>query len=316
MKRLAGILLSGLMLVGAVEANATPVQATGDVSVKYERDTAAGEPDQSGMIYTLKLMGEAGLGLPGWSLYARLGVQSLSRPWLEDFNREYYGADDKEVAAIDQFGVIYKDKTLTYKLGRQDAVVGTSALLYCRVDGVGKKTFVDGLSVAGTLGAAEISALLAREDNPAGTPKNKIYAVRTGFSPEENFNWGITLGRYDADEDGTNHWAIDGTVKFDRSSLTGEYTQSNSDTANQAYAIAWNYDADAKTSFSITNFRVEEHGDMGGNSDFDNGNRGWCYSLTHNLRDDASLEIEYSDQREINSGAKNTSLEASLTYSF
>ncbi len=315
MKKSIALLLAGLSFALAPAAYAEAVELTGDVSIKYERDKADGEPDQSGMIYSLKLMGEADLG-SGWSLYARLGAQGLSRPWLEDFNRDYYGTDDKTVIALDQFGVIFKDKNLTYKLGRQDTTVGTMALLYCRDDAkIGQKAFVDGLSVTGTVGNTEVSAILAREDNLAGQPENKLYAVRAGFNPEENFNWGLTLGHYHSD-DSTNHWAVDGTYKLAKHTLTGQYAQSSSDVADKAYVVNWNYDANAETAFFLSNFRVEAKGDMGGQSDFDNGNRGWYYGLTHKFRADTDLEIVYKDQREISSGTKNTKWEATLTYSF
>lgn len=315
MKKRIALLLVGLSLGTVPAVYAGPVQITGDVSLKYERDTADQEPDSSGLISTLKLMGEADLG-SGWALYARLGVQTLSRSWLEDFNRDYYGADEKSVAALDQFGLLFKDKDLTYKLGRQDVTVGTTALLYARPDSnVGRKAFVDGLSVTGTLGDTEISALLAKEDNAAGAYEGKIYAVRTGFNPREDFNWGLTLARYKG-ETGTNHWAVDGTYKPGRHGLTAEYTQSSSDTANKAHAVTWSYDADARTVFSLTNFRVEENGDMGGQSDFDNGNRGWYYGLTHQVREDINLELVYKDQRLLSDGSKNSILEATLSYAF
>ncbi|MEM5770027.1 MAG: hypothetical protein AAGU23_11965, partial [Bacillota bacterium] len=83
MKKRIALLLVGLSLGTVPAVYAGPVQITGDVSLKYERDTADQEPDSSGLISTLKLMGEADLG-SGWALYARLGVQTLSRPWLED----------------------------------------------------------------------------------------------------------------------------------------------------------------------------------------------------------------------------------------
>jgi hypothetical protein len=309
------MLLAGLILGLATAAYAGPVKVTGDVSVKYEKDTTAGEPDSSAMIYSLTLMGEADLG-SGWSLYARLGTQGLSHPGLGDFNTDYYGEDEETIVALDQFGLIFKDEKLTYKLGRQDATVGTTALLYCRTD-LGRKAFVDGLSVAGTIGKTEVSALLAQEDNLDGTSKNKVYAIRTGFSPKENFNWGLTLGRYqDSINGSTNHWAIDGTVTFDKNSVTGEYTQSNRNTDNKAYAITWNYEYNDKTAFYVTGFRVEAQGDMGGQSDFDNGNRGWYYGMTHKLSEDADMEIVYKDQRDIGSGLKNTKLEMVLSYSF
>ena len=317
MKRIVTMSLAGLIFTLAPVAYAAPVKVTGDVAVKYERDTAADEPDQSGLIYSLKLMGEADLG-SGWSLYARLGAQGLSHAGLGDFNPGYYGDDDKSVAALDQFGLIFKDKALTYKLGRQDVTVGTAALLYCRDDSkIGKKTFVDGLSVTGTVGSTEVSAILAREDNEAGMAKNKVYALRAGFNPEKTINWGLTLGHYQDRENGsTNHWAIDGTVKFAKDNVTGQFSQSSRSADNKAYALTWNHDCDDKTALYLTGFRVEEHGDMGGQSDFDNGNRGWYYGITHQLRDDTSLEVVFKDQREISDGTKNTKLEATLSYSF
>jgi len=315
MKKVMTTLLAGLILGMAPAAYAAPVKVTGEATLKYERDTATGEPDQSGMIYSLKLMGEADFG-SGWSLYARVGTQGLSHPGLGDFNTDFYGEDEESMAALDQFGLIFQDKALTYKLGRQDVTVGTAALLYCRDDAkIGQKAFVDGLSVTGTVGRTEVSAVLAREDNPAGQPENKLYAVRAGFNPEENINWGLTLGHYSSD-DSTNHWAVDGTYKFAKHSVTGQYAQSNSDTDDKAYVLNWNYDANDKTAFFMSNFRVEAKGDMGGQSDFDNGNRGWYYGITHNLREDTNLEIVYKDQREISSGTKNTKLEATLSYSF
>jgi hypothetical protein len=70
---------------GGAVAAAEPVKFSGDVAAKYQRVTADGEPSVAGSVYTLKLLGEAGLG-GGWSLYARLGAQSVTNPLLADFN--------------------------------------------------------------------------------------------------------------------------------------------------------------------------------------------------------------------------------------
>lgn len=317
MKKGIAILLAGISLLGAPAAYAAPVKITGEVSVKYERDTATNTEATSAGIYTLKLLGEAELG-NGWSLYARLGVQGLSKPGFGDFNTDAYGAEKKSVAELDQFGMIYKKEKLTYKLGRQDVAVGTTALLYSRPDSnIGKKGFVDGLTVAGTVGATDLAVLAAREDNPAGFERNKVYAVRAGFSPRENQTLGLTLGRYQDSANGsTNHWAVDGTVKFEKNTLTAEYTKSNRSGDNKAYALRWNHDFDDKTAAFITGFRVEANGDMGGQSDFDNGNRGVHYGLTHKLSAAYGLEIVYKDQKVIAAGTKNTKLEATLSYSF
>lgn len=314
MKKSIAVLVAGATFLMVPAAHAEPVKITGEVSVKYEKDT---NPDLSGAVSTLKLKGEADLG-KGWSLYGRLGIQNATKPDQSDFNLDAYGSDKKSVISFDQFGLNYQGGGLTYKIGRQDATVGTTALLYSRPDSnIGKKNFVDGVSITGKSGVMDISALLAREDNVAGTPDNKIYAFRAGYNPAENVNWGVTLGRYqDSDNSSTNHWAVDGTYTFGKSSLTGEYTNSNRDAANKAYAMTWNYDFDGKTSAYITGFRVETNADMGGQSDFDNDNRGIHYGLTYKLTDTANLDFVYKDQKSISDGQKNTAFEAAITYSF
>lgn len=317
MKKTVAILLAG-MFIAAAPAAAEPVKLSGDVAIKYQRDTADGDPANSGSLYTLKLMGEADLGA-GWSLYARLGAQRATNPLLADFNTaaEVYGADKKSVVAIDQFGLNYKTDKLTYKLGRQDVAVGVTTLLYHRPDtNIGKKAFVDGLTVAGTVGVVDIAALAAREDNAAGSFNNKIYAIRAGFNPAESFNWGVTLGSFRGETESTSHWAADATYKFGKNSLTAEYTRASSNTDNKAYAIVLSHDFDDKTAFAVTGFRVEEFGSMGGQSEFDANNRGIHYTLSHKLSEAAGLELVFKDQKTINGGQKNTSFEATVNYSF
>lgn len=328
MKKKISLALVGLSLYMAPVAFADPVKLSGDISVKYEKDTADGEPDTSGTMTTFKLMAEKDLGA-GWSLYARLGAQHATQPALADFRADgaVYAADKKTVAYLDQFGLNYQKDDFAFKFGRQDAAVGTTALLYSRPDtNIGKRAFVDGVSITGKVGVTEISALLAREDNPSGENKNKVYAVRAGYSPVENLNWGLTLGRYQgtlwnddlsSDEDVTaNHWAVDGTYTFGKNSLTGEYGKSSRSNDNKAYAITLNHDFDGKTAVYVTGFRVETNGDMGRQSDFDNGNRGVYYGITHKLNDATNMEIVYKDQKFIADKTKNTILEATLSYSF
>lgn len=319
MKKGITAVVTGIALLAAPAVHAESVKLTGDVSVTYERDTQEGAPDTSGVISTLRIRGEADLG-SGWSLYARLGAQKISNSGFGDFNTDpaAYGADKKAVLSLDQFGFIHKGEAVTFKLGRQDATVGTTALLYSRPDdNIGKKAFVDGLSVSGKSGITDISALIVREDNPTGFSNNKVYAVRAGYTPTENFNWGLTLGRY---QDGvgadTNHWAADGTYTFGKSSVTGEFTKSNSSTENKAYAMTLNYDFDGQTAAYITGFRVEQNGGMGGQSDFGQDLRGIHYGVTHTLRDNLTLEAVYKKEKAVSTGVKNTVFETTVNYSF
>ena len=144
MKKTFAVLAAALTLTTAPAASAAPVSLTGDISLKYGRETFARVPDATGATSTLRLTAEAELGA-GWSLYARLGAQSATRPALTDFNGDAY-ADTKAVAALDQFGLTYKQGKFACKLGRQEAAVGVTALLYSRPStNIGKKSFVDGL---------------------------------------------------------------------------------------------------------------------------------------------------------------------------
>lgn len=320
-KGIAALVASMTFALAPAAYAAEPVKFSGDVSVKYEKDTANGLADTSGSVYTLKLMGEMDLG-SNWSLYARLGAQRVSQPEMSDFYPSgAYAADKKSVAAIDQFGLVYKGENFTYKLGRQDVAVGITALLYSRPDSnIGQKAFVDGVSATGKSGVTDITALIAREDNTAGKENNKVYAVRAGYSPTESFNYGLTLGRYQGSIEGedvtANHWAVDGTYKIGKSSLTGEYNKSSRSLDNKAYAMTLNYDFDGKTAAYVTGFRVEANGSMGAQSDFDSGNRGTHYGISHKLSDKLGMDVVYKDQKFISTGSKNTTFEATLTYSF
>lgn len=316
MKKAVIAILAGISVFVGQAACAAPVKLEGELSVKYERDAADGDPSVSGTMNTLKLTGEADLGA-GWSLYGRLGAQYATQPLITDFNGDAYPEGRKGVAAIDQFGLIRKAGGLAYKLGRQEANFGLDGLLYCRKDEkIGQRVFVDGLSVAGTIGTTDISAIFAQEDN-VGAQDNKLYIVRAGYNPSKNLNWGLTLGRYqNIGADSTDHWAVDGLYKFGKGSLTAQYAKASSTEANKAYATKAEYDFDGKTAISVTGFRVEANGAMGGQSDFDGGNKGVHYGLTYKLSEAAGLEFVYKDQRVIGSGQKNTKFEMTLSQTF
>jgi hypothetical protein len=310
------LILTGLSFSMTAVALAAPVDLTGNIVIKYERDTAAGDPSTAGMMYNMTLNGETDIG-SGFSLYARLGAQYATQPSLSDYNLGAYGTNKKSVLSLDEFGLKYKQDNFVYKLGRQDLTIGVTNLLYSRPDSnIGKHNFVDGISAAGKMGVLDIAAVAAQEDN-VGSEDNKLYAIRTGYKATENFNYGLTLGRYQVEDgESTNHWAVDGTYKVGKHSVTAEYTKSNSTVDNKAYDVSWNYGFDDKTAVYITGFKVETNGDMGQQSDFDNDNRGTYYGIIHSLNDADSLEVVYKDQKFISSGQRNTKVEATFTHTF
>ena len=314
MKKFMAIVVTGISLYQVPVALAGPVNMTGDVSIKYARTNG----EAAAMIYTSSFMGEADFGA-GWSGYGRLGAQHLTKSGFGDFNTDPggYDPDKKSVIAFDQFGLLYKVDNLSNKLGRQNVGVGTTALLYSRpASNIGKNAFVDGLTVTGTIGVMDVSALIAQEDN-VDDLDNKVYAIRTGYSPRENLNWGLTLGRYQGPfTESTNHLAVYGTYKLGKNSLTAEFSKSSSSVDNKAYAATWNYDFDDKTTSYITGFRAESNGAMGQQSDFDYGNHGFHYGITHNISNADSLEVVYKAQKTISDRQNNNKLEVTFTHGF
>lgn len=55
---------------------------------------------------------------------------------------------------------------------------------------------------------------------------------------------------------------------------------------------------------------------MGGQSDFDNNNRGIHYKLSRKLGERHGLELVYKDQKSLGDARKNTAFEAALAYTF
>ena len=310
----------------AAEEKMTPGELTwsGDVSIKYERDTMEDSPHMDGLMYSLRLNAEKQLS-PGFSLYARLGAQYATQPSLGDFNTDAYDVNKKGVIAIDLFGVTYKKGSFSYKLGRQDMTIGTTALLYSRSDtNIGIRNFVDGLTVEGKIGNIALTGVAVQEDND-GSADNHLYAIHGTYDVNERMQVGATLGRYiyaDGSGQNTTNGAVDAVYKFKKSTFTAELAKSNADQDNKAYAVTWNYAFNDKTAVYVTAFRVEPYADMGQQSDFDNNNRGFYYGITHQLTKNDSVEVVYKDQKTLRdaedapSGSHNTKIEATLTHAF
>lgn len=302
----------------ASAAFAEPLEISGELSLKHQRDHVYGESAENGFVSTLTLDAKAKLSESAF-LYTRFGAQNVTKTQFRDFDTPYYSDDKKTAVALDQFGVIWNKDDLTYKLGRQDVTVGATALLYSRpASNIGKGAFADGLSINGNLGKTEIAAFLGQEDN-YGSDDNRLYAMRAAYSPNDTWTYGATAAHYENKEAGkedTNHWAVDSTYKYGKHNLTAEFTKSSSNTANKAYAVVWGYDFDGRTAASITGFRVEEQASMGEGSDFDNDNRGIHYGVTYKFDDALSLEAIYKDQKQLTNDVKNNSTELTLHYTF
>ena len=176
------LLAASFLLLASAEAS--PLRVTGDFSTTYEKDSYSDQPTISGLTNTLRLMFEKDLS-SNWSAYTRLDWEYTSQPALADFNtaNDAYGPERQAVTALDQFGLIYRTPNLTCKIGRQEASIGKTELLYSRpATYIGRTYFVDGVTAAASAGKWEFDFIAAREDNP-GRQTNKLYALRTGYHP-------------------------------------------------------------------------------------------------------------------------------------
>ncbi len=304
------------VLFSTAPATAAPLEINGAATIRYEADSAGNAPTEGGTTYTITLRGEQPIA-KNLSLFARLGAQYASNPGLADFNPAFHGQNTKAVATIDQFGLIYKPNKQRFSLGRQEAIVGNMALLYSRSEtNIGKGAFVDGFSFNGSIGAIDISAIAARENNLWVT-NNSLYALRGGYNLSPSLNMGFTWAQYKYhDANTTHHWATDATATLGKSTVMAEYAQSNSNNENKAYALTWSYNFNEKTALYMTNFRVDANADMGRQSDYDNNNRGFYYGVTHALNDDLSIELIYKDQVLLNDESKNSKIEIWLKNKF
>ena len=316
MKNLLAAIFAGIVFSITPVAAASPLEISGTATLKYESDTADNTPTESGMMYSLTLRGEQPIS-QNLSLFAVLGAQYAGNPVLADYNQNSYFQDTKIVVALDRFGLLYKQKNLTYTLGRQEAVIGATALLYSRSEtNIGKYGFVDGLSIQGSIGSINISAIAARENN-LWLANNSLYSIHTGYYLSKNFNLGVTWAKYQPqDASATQHWAADATTNWGKSRVTVEYVQSDFASDNKAYAITAGYDFDGKTALYVTNFRVEANADMGAQSDFDNSNRGFHYGIIHTFNDNLALEAVYKDQFFLPDNSKNAKLEITIKNKF
>lgn len=316
-KTVCAAVLTGTVLLSNQSASlANPIEVSGDFSTKYFTSKVEGEDRDSTLVNTLKINLEVPFN-DSASFYTRIGGQSLGKNLddLKDFNTDAY-EDKRSVIAFDQFGFNIHASDFDFKLGRQDATIGQTALLYSRSDSnIGKHNFVDGLSFSGKAGSVDLSGIIAKEDN--ADEDNKLQSIRFGQTVNDVFTYGATLAQYQPhDGDNTKHWALDAAYTSGPHTFFAEYTKSNADAFNTAYAFGWDYAFNDRTNFTITRFKVNENGDMGGQSDFDNGNKGTHYTLAHQLDETVALELVYKDQKEISTSTKNTSLEASVIFAF
>jgi len=319
----AAVVLTTGSAFAAEEQPFEKVTIDGTASYRYRSDTNTVNGDKDNNIYKFILNAKT-KAAKNVDIYARLGVSGVTSLTV---GQDYVDTSKHFVAGIDQYGINYSNAGWNYKVGRQDAYIGATSLLYSSLAYVGPESMVDGVRITGKTGATNIDFIAAQEAYRGTTNDNRLYAVRGSYSPAKDWTVGATLGRYDY-RDGvtsdTNHWAVDASYATGKATIFGEYGKSNADTQNSTYDLGVNYGFDKKNSAYVIYYNNGVNGDMGscsaagpGGSDFEPGYKGFYYGVDHKFTDTTSLGLFYRDMKsKINSAEKDTSFRATVSYKF
>ena len=305
--------IAAMIAMPATAALAAPLQLDGEIEMQYSQDNAT---KQDGGRFTLKLNAKTNVA-KNLDMYGRFAAQGITQ---EGFRNDFrtgagaYADGTQSMMEVDQFGFLYQNAGVNYKLGRQGGTIGATALLYSTEGYVGRDMLADGVSIKTKSGVTDISVTALRE---VYKDSNKAYGVSASYKPAKDWTLGATLARYDEAQRDRNYWAINTGYELGKANFTAEYAKSNAGDANKAYDLGVSYAFDKKLSAFAVYYRVENNGDMGGWTDFDPNNKGFYYGLNYKFDDKTAFKLFYKDIEEItNSAAKSKQFRGTLSYLF
>lgn len=309
------LMLSLIMLPNTTQASQPTFSGTESIQFRDDDNHINPEKTGSGFIDTLLL----DCKLPAdehFSIYARLGAQWLSKT---DFGRDFadYQQDQRFVAQLDQFGLIYSNAGYTYKVGRQSASVGFTGLLYDNTDDIGLHSFVDGISMETTKGKLTVRAIAAQEDNE-GKIDNRLYAVSGLLQCTNRLALGATLAKYifaDSTPD-TSHYAMYVSYKINKLLLHAEHAQTPSKSSMTGHNLGASYQMDFNNKVYVITHKTEPNADINGKTAFDHDEKGYYYGFEHKFDKNTQLDLFYKDNLRYFSTVKNTSFQVTFKHRF
>lgn len=302
------------VMSSSVALAADPVELDGKIAVQFRSNTNDETGNHDGSKYTFTLNALSKLN-EHFDLYARLGAQYVT---TKGFGNDFAAGDKNGYASIDQWGFIYKNAGVNYKVGRQAITLGETAVLYNDAAYIGNDMMTDGVTATLKSGVTDLKVVAVREARDYNN-SNKLYAVQASYKPAKDWKVGGVLAQYDYEDttkSDTTHWAVNAGYTMGKAGLVGEYTKSSADTQNVAHAYGVTYDFDAKNSAYAFAHYTAANGDIGGWTDFDNNQKGMYYGVDHKINKDATFSLFYKDNKNITTDKANTSFRATLTYKF
>lgn len=312
MKKTITAALAAAMVLTTGVAFANPIELDGQVKVQYRSNTRENVRDSQGGIFSLRLNAKMALS-NSVDVFARFAAQTLSGDKIgSDFMQSKYGEND--IAVIDQYGMIIKDKDFQFKVGRQGLSITPTALLYSSEGYMGEEHgFFDGVVATGKSGVTSLQVVAGKSDNDT---KDKVYSVHASYSPAKDWTVGGTVAKSDpnAGSDKT-YWGTDVQYTTGKASFVVDYLKSDADTNNDALLVGVNYGFDNKNTLSVYSHRTGTNSHI--YTDWDPGEKGVYYVYNHTFDKTTALNLFYKDNTGNEVGATdNTSFRASVSYKF
>lgn len=306
----AALAASMVLTTGVVFAN--PIDFDGQVKVQYRSNTREMQPDTQGGIFSIRLNAKTALG-NHVDAFARFAAQTLSGDKIgADFMQGKYGQNG--IAAIDQYGIIVKDKDFQFKIGRQGLSITPTALLYSSEGYMGEEHgFFDGVVATGKSGVTSLQVVAGKSDT--GT-KDKVYSLHASYSPAKDWTVGGTIAKSQPNvgSDRT-YWGTDVQYTMGKASFVADYLKSDADTNNDALLVGLNYGFDSKNVLAVYAHRTGTNSHI--YTDWDPAEKGMYYVYNHTFDKTTALNLFYKDNKAKEAGATaNTSFRASVSYKF
>ena len=315
---LAGVIFSGTAF--AADANTDSdkgIKIDGSLSVQYrdqsDKKDSGEKINKNGIKTTLSLNATAPIAknLDAYTSFHYQIITNNDYSWMSS----YYPANDDSCAAINAYGLKYKNSGYSYTIGKQALSLG-DGLAYDNTF-IGKNDLPYALNVSKTIGKTNVTAIIARTSYQSGIKNDSFFAIQGDYALTPRTQIGIMYAHASYGKDTKNEYALtDSNVSFyniygshdlsKRFNLSAGYLKSSAESDNQAYQTNLKYKVDSKNTLSIGYYRAEDQsdiidyniGDM--TTTWNTNTKGYNVSWTHRFDKNTKLNLGYYDYNKIN----------------
>lgn len=263
------IAIVGVVVSVGTHALAAPIEIDGDVRVRIQnRSGDTDSPAKGTFTITRIRLNESVPVTKNISLYSRFAIDQAAG---KGSNNGLYDTD----GAFDRWGINWKYKNGSLKLGRQDVVLGQENLvLGTLIDAVGENNQLTGLTAIWKMGNNSLKLVGGRLGSGLFQTPKKISANFYGLQVDHNVNQRLSVGgtyrqiaMIDQDssriaklssikKDVLNTYSLFASYYLDAKTIVyTEFGYSNAEKYNNGLGIGISHRMDRKNSYSINYFR-------------------------------------------------------------